>query len=98
MRTDTPKPIRLLDYRPTDWLVETVELDVSLHPTETRVRATLRLKPNPAAVAPAPVVLDGDGLTLASIALDGQPLAADRYEATADQLVMPQPPHRPFRL
>jgi aminopeptidase N len=98
MRTDTPRPIRLQDYRRPDWLVETVELDVSLHPTETRVRATLRLKPNPAAVAPAPLVLDGDGLTLASVALDGEPLAAERYEATADQLVLPQPPHRPFRL
>ena len=33
MRTDTAQPIRLQDYRPPDWLVETVELDVSLHPT-----------------------------------------------------------------
>src|SRR5271167_1254020 len=98
MRTEEPRPVRLQDYRPPDWLVETVELDVSLHPTETRVRASLRLKPNPAAAAPAPVVLEGDGLTLAAIALDGQPLAADRYEATPDQLVLPQPPHRPFRL
>src|SRR5580704_13281093 len=98
MRTARQKPIRLQDYRPPDWLVETVELDVSLHPAQTRVRATLQLKPNPAAVAPAPVVLDGEGLTLASIALDGQPLAADDYQASADHLVLPQPPHRPFRL
>ena len=62
MRTDTAQPIRLKDYRPPDWLVETVSLDVSLHPTETKVRATLALKPNPDAAA-APLVLDGDGLT-----------------------------------
>ena len=63
MRTDIAQPIRLKDYRPPDWLVETVALDVSLHPTQTKVRATLALKPNPQSAA-APLVLDGDGLTL----------------------------------
>ncbi len=67
MRTEQPVPIRLQDYRPPDWLVETVDLDVSLDPTATRVRATLRLKPNPKAAAPAPLVLDGDGLKLVSL-------------------------------
>jgi len=56
MRTDTAKPIRLKDYRPPDWLVETVSLNFSLHPTATKVRATLALKPNPRAPA-APLVL-----------------------------------------
>jgi len=60
MRTEEARPVRLEDYRPPDWLVETVELDVSLNPTAARVRARLRLKPNPEAAAPAPVVLDGD--------------------------------------
>jgi len=63
MRTDEPHPIRLQDYRPPDWLVDTVELDVSLDASATCVRASLLLKPNPKAAAPAPLVLDGDGLT-----------------------------------
>jgi len=54
--------------------VETVDLDVSLQPTHTIVRARLRLKPNPQALAPAPVVLDGDELQLRSIKLDGEAL------------------------
>src|SRR5882762_7134797 len=66
MRTDEARPVHLKDYRPPDWLVEKVDLDVALHPTETRVRATLKLSPNPEAAAPAPIVLDGDGLTLTS--------------------------------
>ena len=41
MRTEQATAVRLEDYRPPDWLVETVELDVSLHPTATTVRATL---------------------------------------------------------
>ncbi|MCC6887269.1 MAG: aminopeptidase N [Hyphomicrobiales bacterium] len=98
MRTEQSVPIRLEDYRPPDWLVETVDLDVSLHPTATRVRAVLRLKPNPQAATPAPLVLDGDGLTLVSLRLDGETLAAERYTAAEDGLTIAQPPPRPFTL
>ncbi|MPZ54988.1 MAG: aminopeptidase N [Rhizobiales bacterium] len=98
MRTEQARPVRLQDYRPPDWLVETVHLDVTLHPAETKVRARLRLKPNPAAEAPAPLVLDGDGLTLTGLALDGAPLPADRFVATPDRLTIAQPPAGPFEL
>ncbi len=97
MRTDTAQPIRLKDYRPPDWLVETVSLDVSLHPTHTTVRATIALKPNPAATA-APLVLDGDGLTLSALKLDGTVLPAESYAATPHSLTIPQVPNRPFTL
>jgi aminopeptidase N len=96
MRTDTPRPVRLQDYRPPDWLVETVDLDVLLHPTATRVRAVFTLTPN--AGTPAPVVLDGDGLNLVALTLDGTPLPPERYLATPDSLSIAQPPYAPFRL
>jgi aminopeptidase N len=92
MRTEQARPVRLEDYRPPDWLVETVELDVSLHATETKVRATLKLTPNPQAEAPAPIVLDGDGLTLTSLKLDGSVMHPDNYVATPDSLTIAQPP------
>jgi aminopeptidase N len=98
MRTEEPRPIRLSEYHPPDWLVETVDLDVRLHPTRTPVRATLKLKPNPSAGAPAPLALNGDGLTLVSLKLDGETLASDRYIATPDGLTIAQPPQRPFTL
>jgi aminopeptidase N len=98
MRTDETRPVRLSEYRPPDWLVETVDLDVQLHPTRAPVRATLKLKPNPAAGAPAPLHFDGDGLTLVALKLDGEPLSADRYVATPDSLTIAQPPRRPFTL
>jgi aminopeptidase N len=97
MRTDTAQPIRLKDYRPPDWLVETVALDFLLHPTQAKVRATLALKPNPEAAA-APLVLDGDGLSLTSLRLDGIALPAESYVATPDSLTIPQVPNRPFTL
>jgi aminopeptidase N len=98
MRTEQARPVRLQDYRPPDWLVETVDLDIALHPTETRVRATLRLKPNPDAQAPAPLVLDGDDVNLTGLAIDGEPVAPERYAATAESLTIPQVPPRPFTL
>src|SRR3954465_10038273 len=98
MRPGRPRPVRPENYRPPDWLVETVELDVSLHPTATKVRATLKMSPNPEAGAPAPIVLDGDGLTLASLKLDGSTLPADSYVAMPDSLTIPQPPAGPCYL
>ena len=95
MRTDIDQPIRLKDYREPDWLVETVALDFSLHPTKTKVRATLALKPNPKSAA-APLVLDGDGLTLVSLKIDGVALPAENYAATPDSLTIPQAPNGPF--
>jgi aminopeptidase N len=97
MRTEEPRPIRLKDYRAPDWLIETVELDVSLDPTATVVRSKLRVKPNNAGT-PAPLVLDGEELKLRSLTLDGKPLPAEAFVATPDRLTIAQPPHQAFTL
>jgi aminopeptidase N len=97
MRTEEPRPIRLKDYRPPDWLIETVELDISLDAAATRVRAKLRLKPN-GSRAPAPLVLDGEDLVLRSLAVNGKELPKDSYIATAESLTIAQPPNAPFEL
>jgi aminopeptidase N len=97
MRTDTAQSIRLKDYRPPDWLVETVSLDVTLHPTAARIRATLALRPNPKS-ASAPLILNGDGLSLISLKLDGTVMAPDSYVATPESLTVAQPPNGPFNL
>src|SRR5262245_49749474 len=99
MRTEEPRPVRLEDYRPPDWRVDTVELDVSLEATRTRARAPPAVAPNiQGGAAPAPLMLDGDGLRLAALKLDGAPLPHEQYVATPDRLTIAQPPQRPFRL
>jgi len=97
MRTEDPRPVRLADYRPPDFLIETVDLDVSLHPAATTVRARLKLKPNSAGT-PARLVLDGDEVKLVSLALDGKTLPAESFVATPDRLTIAQVPNRPFEL
>jgi len=98
MRTEEARPIRLEDYRPPDWLVETVELDVLLDPTASRIRAALTLRPSSNGSAPAPLVLDGDALDLRGLKLDGAALPQEQFVATPDRLTIAQPPQRRFRL
>jgi aminopeptidase N len=98
MRTDETPLIRLEDYRVSDWLIDTVDLDVWLHPTATRVRALLAIRPNPAGLADAPLVLDGDDLTLSLLDLDGRRLGVDAYTATPQSLTIPNPPRQAFTL
>src|SRR6516162_1665865 len=98
MRTEQGRPVRLEDYRPPDWLVESVELDVSLDPAATRVRAALTLWPNGSGAAPAPLMLDGEALKLRALKLDGAALPPEQFVATPDQLTIAQPPQRRFRL
>ena len=66
-----------------------------MHPTQTKVRATLKLRPHPQNPA-APLVLDGDGVSLVSLKLDGADPGPDSYLVTPDQLTIPQPPNGPF--
>jgi aminopeptidase N len=98
MRTDIAQIVRLEDYRPSDFLIDRVALDVRLHPTATRVTATLALRPNPLGRADAPLVLDGDELNLKALALDGRALPAGAFEASPQALTIAQPPRRPFNL
>src|SRR5580704_2402116 len=97
MRTEEHRPIRLQDYRPPDWLIETVHLDVSLDPFATTIRARLKLKANRNGT-PAPLVLDGEELKLRSLMLNGKPLPAENFVATPDKLTIQQPPNAPFEL
>ena len=98
MRPNTGQTIRLSDYRPPDYLIDHVELDVSLHRHETRVVAKLAVRPNPAGAAGAALALDGDELILTRIELDGAELDAARYEATPSSLTIKNPPQRVFAL
>jgi aminopeptidase N len=98
MRHATNVPVRLVDYRPADFLIDGVDLDIRLHPTATRVLARLALRRNPAGDADAPLLLDGDSLTLLCVSLDGRVLDPQEYSATPDRLTLATVPDRPFAL
>jgi aminopeptidase N len=65
----TPPIVRREDYRPPDWLVPAVALDLDLDAGRTVVRARLDVTRNGA--HDRPLLLDGDGLTPLAVRVDG---------------------------
>ncbi|MHB2265883.1 aminopeptidase N [Aliihoeflea sp. PC F10.4] len=98
MSIDTGKVYRLEDYRASDYRIEKTMLSFRLDPERTRVTATLDISRREDAALDAPLALDGDGLKLISVSLDGNPLTADRYQASADELKIERLPGGPFTL
>lgn len=93
------KPKLLQDYAPSAYLIEEVELDVALHPKASLVAAKLRARPNPKiATGGRPLVLDGEGLTLQSVALNGKRLSPAEYALTESSLTIASVPAQPFTL
>jgi len=87
----TPKPIRLADYTPPAYTIETADLRFDLDPATTRVTATLRVRRH--AGAPGdPLVLNGEHLDLISVAIDGSELGANAYSTDDRTLTIPEPP------
>jgi aminopeptidase N len=99
MDDTTPQTVRLSDYRPVPYLIETVDLDFGLEPERTRVRSLLNFRPNPASSdVGAPLVLDGDDIELVSLVLDGKVLSTGDYELAPPGLVIGSVPQRDFIL
>src|SRR5579863_2487879 len=98
MRTSVGQPVRLVDYRAPDYLIDLVELDISLSVHATRVVSTLSLRPNPAGRPDAALALDGDELVFVAAELDGAPLDSREFQASASQFLLPRPPRGPFKL
>src|SRR5579863_1384983 len=98
MRTSVGQPVRLSDYRVPDYLIDHVELDVSLDIHATRVVSTLSLRPNPAGRQGEPLSLDGDELVFVSARLNGAPLDSAEFKADPSEFLMARPPSRAFTL
>ncbi|GGP20590.1 aminopeptidase N [Silvimonas iriomotensis] len=85
--------IQRLDYTPPPFLIDRVDLTFELEETNTRVLSRLVLKRNPAHPdAHAPLVLNGEELTLESIKLDGKTLDAGEFVLADTSLTIPTLP------
>jgi len=90
MRTDTPQPIRLSDYRPPAYLIDEVRLEFDLSPNATRVRARMAVRRN--GDHAEPLSLNGERLKPISVAIDGRKLSADEHQIDAEFLTIAAPP------
>ncbi len=92
MRTDTPQPIRLTDYRPPAFLIDEVYLAFDLAANTTRVKAKLTIRRN--GEHTEPLVLNGERLKPVSVTLDGRLLADAERTIDAEFLTIPGVPER----
>ncbi len=90
MRTDTPQPIRLSDYRPPAFLIDEVHLAFDLAANATRVRARLTVRRN--GEHSEPLVLNGERLKPISVAVDGRVLAEAERTFDDEFLTVPGVP------
>ncbi len=100
MKSENPKPVLLTDYRPPEFLIDTVHLDIALAPSKTRVTSKLAIhrNPNSDASGKVPLRLDGELLKLESITLDGKELKSSSYRVDDTSLTILAPPKEPFTL
>ena len=87
-----PQPVYLSDYQPPAYHVTHTELTFDLDPTETRVKARLTMQRHPSADAAAPLVLNGEHLSLRALAIDGQALSDTDYQLTDESLTIARVP------
>ena len=90
MRTDTPPPVRLSDYRPPAFLIDEVSLDISLEPGATRVRARLGIRRN--GDHAEPLRLNGERLQPVRVAMDGRTLGPSEHTVDDEWLTVPGAP------
>ncbi|MTI43732.1 aminopeptidase N [Roseibium hamelinense] len=98
MRSETAVAIRLEDYAPAPYRISKLFLDVKLAPQATVVTAELHIERGNATKAGTPLELDGDGLELEGVQIDGFPADPAAITATPDKLVLHSPPADPFVL
>jgi aminopeptidase N len=80
-----PKIIRREDYTPPDWLVPEIALDFDLSSSNTSIKSILSVTRN--GDHTRPLILDGDGLTVRAMRVDGK--VTNDWHMDGDRLVVP---------
>jgi aminopeptidase N len=79
--------IKRTEYTPLAFIIESIKLTIDLKPDTARIISHLHIKRN-TAVAPMPLALNGEHLTLEQVVLDGRILSASEYGLTPTQLIL----------
>ncbi|MCB0333863.1 MAG: hypothetical protein KDD55_10225, partial [Bdellovibrionales bacterium] len=90
----SPKVFKLQEYSRPPYLIPDTSLTVDLDPELTTVFSQLTVKRNPEnpSAEYEPLVLDGKGIDLISIRINGRELDEDEYEVTDNSLTIHEPP------
>ena len=92
VKDNGPKTIYLKDYTPPAFLIDTVALYFTLGEADTLVRSRLNIRRNPKARSTDTLVLDGEDLSLESLALNGRILAKTEFMVEPGALILTHVP------
>ncbi|MGI9231593.1 MAG: aminopeptidase N [Methylocystis sp.] len=98
MRPSSNTPVRLSEYRPSDFLIDAVYLDIRLDRTASKIFARLSIRRNPNSSSNTALILDGDELALLEAKLNGKLLDQEEYLATPDSFTLLHTPENPFTI
>ena len=90
MKTTEPRAVHLKDYAPLPYRIPELSLDFQLDGKATRVSATMQVERRSGSAEP--LVLNGAGLKLISVSLDGGVLDKGAYSVGDDSLIVFAPP------
>ena len=91
MKTDQIKRKYLSEYQMPDFTIKNTRLEFELDEQQTRVRSNLRIS-RQTGDSTAALRLDGVGLKLIKVEIDGVGLSSGQYEITDEQLVISNVP------
>ncbi len=95
MKTQTPQTIYLKDYRPPQFLIDTVDLHIDLAEEWTTVKAELNFRRNPASAENSKtLVLNGHKMELLAVILDNVELTNEQYKVDESQLTINDVPEK----
>ena len=84
-----PQPVRLSDYAPPDYEIDSVDLDFALDAKRTVVTSRLAMRRAEQAANEAPLALNGEDLELISVAVNDEALKPDQYALDDKFLTIP---------
>ena len=91
MREGAPKTIYRKDYTAPDFLISHVELAFEIEDGNTRVTSALRIQRN--GTHDRPLVLDGEGLGLITVSIDGSTLDESAFKYVGGKLTVDSVPN-----
>ena len=92
MTDSKPSEIHLADYMPPPYVTDAIDLAFYLGEDFTTVRSRLTIRRQKGTPEGAALTLDGQGLKLESVRMDGQALDDLTYAVTPDSLIIDNPP------
>ncbi|MCE5388049.1 MAG: aminopeptidase N, partial [Acidithiobacillus sp.] len=90
MKREEEVVVHQKDYRPSAFTIDEISLDIFLDPEATEVQSRLTLRRQ----GPGPLRLDGVGLELLSLRLDGRLLGAEDYVQDQQSVLVAEVPER----